>query len=81
MAKKIIEEVKAFEVELVSKVKSAFHTVFTKFGKVAFEDGKAVVSAEQKDLIDELQNMNVVESVNPVQPAPSPTPDQPKTNA
>lgn len=86
MAKKIVEEVKTLEVEIVAKVKTAFHTVCTKFGNILFKDGKAVVSAESKDLIDELQSMNVVEEVKPVTPAtapgpePTPVPEQPKSD-
>lgn len=76
MVKKIVEEVKALEVELIAKVKSAFHTVFTQHGKVEFTDGKAVVSADNQDLINEVQNMGVVESVNPITPAPTPVPEQ-----
>lgn len=63
---KVVEEVKAFETEIVLKVKSAFHTIFTRFGKVEFTDGKAVVPANQPELIDELKNLDAVESVAPV---------------
>lgn len=79
---KVVEEVKAFEVELVAKVKSAFHVVCTKFGNVAFEEGKAVVSSESKDLINELQNLNVIEKPAEPTPAPvvAPAPEQSKAD-
>lgn len=70
MAKKIVEEIRALESEVVLKVKSAFHTIFTASGKVEFTDGKAVVPASQPELIEELKNIDAVESVTPVQPVP-----------
>jgi hypothetical protein len=57
---KIVEEVKEIEVKLAADFKSAFHTICTKFGNVEFVDGKATIASENKDLINELQNMNAI---------------------
>lgn len=57
---KIVEEVKEIEVELASKLHSAFHTVCTKFGNILFTDGKAKISSDNQELVNELQNINAI---------------------
>jgi hypothetical protein len=57
---KIVEEVKEIEVKLAADFKSTFHTICTKFGNVEFVDGKASIASDNKDLLNELQNLNAI---------------------
>lgn len=78
VAQEVVEEVKGIELELAAKLKSAFHTVCTKFGNVEFVDGKATVSSDKKELIEELQNLNVIN--NPEKPPETESPATTETS-
>lgn len=60
MAKSLKEEIYDIEVQLISELKSTFHTVCTKFGNIVFTDGKATIPSNQPELLQELQNLNVI---------------------